>query len=195
MTENPVGVELVTLAIKEVEYFERLVEDLLVLAQVSEPRYRSGKDQVLFNELLEDEADGVCAAHGIALKKQFPEAPVYVRGDAHLLRRMVRNGLENAFSFARKEVSVRLEPVDARHSRVVIEDDGPGFSDEALKSYGERRVSRMLGTHGSERLSVGLGSVILKTVAQVHGGSVEVGNRTDRAGARLVILIPSTEKR
>ena len=73
--KDPVGVELVTLAIKEVEYFERLVEDLLVLAQVSEPRYRSGKDQVLFNELLEDEADGVGAAHESRSKSRFLRLP------------------------------------------------------------------------------------------------------------------------
>jgi signal transduction histidine kinase len=193
--KNPVGLELVTLAVTEVEYFERLVEDLLVLAQVSEPRYQSGKDQVPFNELLEDEVDTVAGHHQIALNKSIPAEPIYVRGDAHLLRRMVRNGLENAVSFAKKEVSVRLEAVDARQIRLVIEDDGPGFAAEALKAYGERRISRVLGSHGTERLSVGLGSVILKTVAQVHGGAVEVGNRAGTSGARLAILIPKIEKR
>ena len=33
--------ELIGLSLKEVDYFERLVEDLLVLAQVSEPRYQA----------------------------------------------------------------------------------------------------------------------------------------------------------
>ena len=50
-----------TLSVREAEYFERLVEDLLVLAQVTEPRYRAGADRVALDELVEEEAESVAA--------------------------------------------------------------------------------------------------------------------------------------
>jgi signal transduction histidine kinase len=43
--------EMMGLALREVEYFERLVEDLLVLAQVNEPKYRADRKPVSFVDL------------------------------------------------------------------------------------------------------------------------------------------------
>ena len=63
--------------------------------------------------------------------------------------------------------------------RILIEDDGPGFTQEALESYGVRRVSRIIEDKGTGRLSVGLGSVIMKTIASAHHGQVSVRNRPE----------------
>jgi K+-sensing histidine kinase KdpD len=102
---------------------------------------------------------------------------------------MLRNGLENAFSFASGRVRIQT----ARQGdsiEIVVEDDGPGISDEALKGYGERRVSRMIGSTGEGRLSVGLGSVIMRTVAEIHGGSLKA-TRLGPGGTRIEIRLPS----
>jgi signal transduction histidine kinase len=188
--------ELLSLALKETDYFERLIEDLLILAQVSEPRYHAGSELVSIGELLEDEAESVSARYEIGLKKQIPSLPdskrIQVQGDVHLLRRMIRNGLDNAFSFAKSEVSVSLRSEEAGKATIEIVDDGSGFSEEALLAYGERRVSRVLGGgDNGGRLSVGLGSVILKTVAVIHGGAVRVKN-VRPTGASLTIELPTT---
>lgn len=196
--------ELLGLALKETDYFERLVEDLLVLAQVSEPRYLASREALNLAELLEEEADGLRArrtseARKIELVKFLPAAPVLVHGDPQLLRRMIRNTLDNAFSFARHRVVVRLERENGERARIVVEDDGPGFSADALASYGERRVSRVLGTtQEASRLSVGLGSVIIKTVARSQGGEVQAANVTSGSGqavgASVSIRLPVTAK-
>jgi signal transduction histidine kinase len=185
--------ELMGLALKETDYFERLVEDLLVLAQVSEPRYLPAREVVDLKDLLDEETDGLAARRAGKLRvvKELGPRGVLVQGDPQLLRRMLRNALDNAFSFARGEVRVRLEQAASGEARISVEDDGPGLSPEALASYGERRVSRVLGTQaGSERLSVGLGSVIIKTVARSHGGEALASNRVDRGGASVSIRLP-----
>jgi signal transduction histidine kinase len=195
--------ELMSLALKEANYFERLVEDLLTLAQVSEPRYHEGGETVSINALLEDEAESVALQYGstkgkVHLKKDISSAPLEIRGDAHLLRRMIRNGLENAFSFAKSEVTVRLRRENAGLISIAIEDDGSGFSETSLHSFGERKISRTFEhskadeNEKSGRLSVGLGSVILKTVAQMHGGSATARNRMSGnqvAGASVTITL------
>jgi len=145
---------------------------------------------------LNDEVETAANYPAVCLKKEIPADQIYLRGDSHLLRRMIRNGLENALYFAKSEISVKLERESPNEALIVIQDDGVGFSEEALTSYGERRVSRVLGVQKGERLSVGLGSVILKTVAHVHGGFVSVANRDavdGCSGARLRILLPVLE--
>jgi signal transduction histidine kinase len=201
--------ELMSLALKEIDYFARLIEDLLVLAQVSEPRYNAKRTPVRLNELLEDEAESVAHLASrndprISLRKSIPAVAVDIPGDELLLRRMIRNVLENAFSFARGEVSVGLATSADGSARISIEDDGPGFSQEALASFGERRVSRTLGSSKdlngpsqTPRLSVGLGSVIARTVARVHRGDAQASNQSVDGkvrGACVTINLPGSKR-
>ena len=78
--------------------------------------------------------------------------------------------------------------------RIFVRDNGPGLSQEAIKGFGERRVSRAIEKSNGNRLSVGLGSVIMKTVAEVHRGKVLVSNRKSPAGevigAEVQIALP-----
>ena len=58
-SDTKVRAELMTLAQKEVDYFARLLEDLLILAQISEPRYAGDRREIQLEELFEDEAESV----------------------------------------------------------------------------------------------------------------------------------------
>ena len=77
---------------------------------------------------------------------------------------------------------------------VRIQDDGFGFSDSALLGFGVRKTRRTLMGNIDGRLSVGLGSVIMKTVAEIHGGRVVAENRLDPfgniRGAEIRIYLP-----
>jgi signal transduction histidine kinase len=192
--------ELTTLALKEIDYFERLVEDLLVLAQVSEPRYQPDSALVTLNPLLEDEAESVHARYSpeISLVKDIPEGAIHTLGDPHLLRRLFRNAIENAFSFARGEVRVSLKNRTDGNIEILVQDDGPGFSPEGLKSFGERRVTRAISPATRDRVSIGLGSVIMKAVAQVHRGSVIASNRVESdgkvVGAEVLVTLANSSR-
>ena len=191
--------ELISLSVKEIDYFERLIEDLLILAQVSEPKYHADDRPTDLVSLLDEESERVALNYlslnpKLTLQKEILPYPVLIQGDPLLLRRMFRNALENAFSFARQNVRVTLLTENAG-VKVSIEDDGQGFSEDALKAYGVRRMTRVLGSNHDGRLSVGLGSVILKTAAELHRGSVQVLNRQNTegevTGASVILRIPS----
>jgi signal transduction histidine kinase len=182
--EPAVQKEFMALSLREVDYFERLVEDLLFLAQVNEPKYHNKNESVKLNQLLSEEADDLALRWGqgtekIILSKKMTEESLQYQGDPHLLRRLFRNALENAFSFAKSSVEISFIKDADQKLIITIEDDGPGFSPEALRSYGERRLSRKLETSTEGRLSVGLGSVVMKAICLVHRGQIQISNRTD----------------
>jgi len=199
-SEKELRDELISISQKEVEYFERLVEDLLVLAQVSEPKHTSESALVNINEILNDEVESVGTLHeysnkNISIQRDEGTDSVAVRGDQHLIHRMFRNCLDNALSFAKSEVTVILRiNKERRNVEIVVQDNGPGFSEKALGAFGERRISRALGTEHENRISVGLGSVIMKTVARIHRGTIQVENRTlppgQIVGAQITISLP-----
>ena len=203
-SEKEIRDELISISLKEVEYLERLVEDLLVLAQVSEPKYTSESALVNMGDLLDDEVESIGTLHdfsnkNVSIHRGADTNNTLVCGDAHLIRRMLRNCLDNALSFAKSEVIVTLQmDKENRHIEVVVQDDGPGLSDKALAAFGEKRISRVLGTEHEGRISVGLGSVIMKAVARIHRGAIEAENRIlpsgQIGGAQITISLPVEKK-
>lgn len=133
--------EILRLAEAEVGYFEKLVEDLLFLARVGEPRYQVGHEKVDLSVLINQEGKNALSrsesqASNLNIECQGPanwpsQSPgsVEIHGDEQLLRRMLRNAIENAKSFAQGKVLIRWEIADAGRVDVFIEDDGPGFGD------------------------------------------------------------------
>jgi signal transduction histidine kinase len=183
--------ELAELAGKEVDYMGHLVEDLLLLAQLSEPSYQPHRQAVDFMALLEEEADSIALRKdGIRLEKDFLAQEVLLKGDEHLFRRLVRNSLENAFSYAKKQVSVSANVDTQGRVKVVIQDDGPGFDQDALAKFGERRGQRMIKKSQGGRLSLGLGSVSMKSVITLHRGELRVSNAPG-GGASVEFTVPS----
>lgn len=189
--------ELTSLSLKEIDYLERLVEDLLFLARVTEPSYLTQMAEVSLVEIVDEELNRMAARErasdsNIRVQRLYPDSDVRVKGDPHLLRRLFRNAFENAFSFARGEVTTEILR-EKDHVIVRIRDDGSGLSEEALLAYGEKRFTRVVNESAKKRLSVGLGSVIMKAVVNTHHGHLVIQNvmsaSNARAGAELVISL------
>ena len=186
--------EVLDLAAKEADYFEGLVDDLLFLGKVSEPRYRTQKTKVDISSLIEEELEPVRHRYANVKFNMDAQPEVYVEGDPSLLRRLVRNGIENAASFANAEAKITLRR-EGKNVIVSLLDDGPGFSQNALQTFGQRKFSRALPERKNRRISIGLGSVIMKSVAEAHRGQVIATNRKKSddsvAGADVSIVLPS----
>ncbi|GAA4335824.1 hypothetical protein GCM10023165_12520 [Variovorax defluvii] len=110
-----------------------------------------------------------------------------VRGVPRLLRRAIRNLLENARRYGAGEISVEL---DARGGRaeIRVSDRGPGVP-AALRERIFEPFYRLPGA--SERNGgVGLGLALVKSITERHGGSVRCEDRPG-GGASFVIALPN----
>jgi K+-sensing histidine kinase KdpD len=182
--------ELLNLSTKEIDYFERLVEDLLFLAQLKEPDYVDHRSTFNLPETVLDVAEDclfMSSQKGkkLELVENLKDQKQDFAGDQHPIKRLVRNAVENACSFARSKVTVTLENADNRMIRLIIADDGPGFKADDLNSFGQRNISRKLNTDVNGRVSLGLGSVVIKTICDVYHGNVSIQNIKDSSGAVL----------
>jgi signal transduction histidine kinase len=186
--ESSVRGELTSLSLKEVDYFEHLVEDLLFLAQATEPGYNLEAKLVKISRLIEEEAESAAKAKspdGKNINIQLALDPAAeLKGDPHLLRRLIRNAIDNATSYANKSVTVSAR-FENGQVQCVIQDDGPGFSEEALNEFGKRKLSRKYISTSQRRASIGLGSVIMSAVVSLHRGHMTVENRFDSKGEIL----------
>lgn len=178
--------ELLSLSNKEISYFARLVEDLLVLSQVDEPKYSSVTSGVSVAQLLQEEIYDIELKNPlkkINFKSDFAEGEPLIQGDAKLLKRMLRNALENSVSFARSELWVSINDLGHGSYSISVADNGQGFRPDDLAHFGERRITRQIIDGGGQgRVSVGLGSVIMKKICEFHGGELRADNRIDENG-------------
>lgn len=115
-----------------------------------------------------------------------------LRADERLLRRAVRNLLENARRYGRTgntpaAVEVRLRLAPNQHLDILVEDRGPGVPAEQCERIFEP-FYRMPG-HAEHAGGVGLGLSLVAQIAQRHGGEVRCEAR-EGGGSRFVIRLP-----
>jgi len=122
-------------------------------------------------------------AQGKSIAFTAPEDPVVVAGNAEMLRRAVRNLVENALSHTPEGTALEIV-VDGRGCVSVL-DEGPGVPHANRDLIFERFWRR----DGSKGGGVGLGLAIVKRIVNAHGGSVSVENRPAR-GANFTIALP-----
>jgi signal transduction histidine kinase len=111
---------------------------------------------------------------------------VLVPGVAKLLRRVVRNLLENARRYAAGEVTLVIRTGDG-FATVQVNDRGPGVP-EALAERIFEPFYRLPGASEREG-GVGLGLALVKSITQRHGGTVQCRNRPD-GGACFEVRLP-----
>jgi signal transduction histidine kinase len=109
--------------------------------------------------------------HGKNIALSGAEGPVWIKGNAEMLRRAIRNLVENALNYAPQGTDVEIV-VDGRGSVTVLDmGDGIPFADhqQIFKRFW-RRDSRRPG-------GAGLGLSIVGSIVTAHGGTVTVRNR------------------
>jgi signal transduction histidine kinase len=126
-----------------------------------------------------------CAAYGADFAVADGQTPV-IQGDARLLRRLLRNLLENAARYGGGAADVSLATTGGE-ARIAVADRGPGVPDAEREKIFEPfyRLRNMPESAGG----AGLGLALVKQIAERHGGRVGVASR-DGGGARFEVTLP-----
>jgi two-component system, OmpR family, sensor kinase len=131
-----------------------------------------------------------CAKSGAELQV-LSESAIAVQGVPKLLRRLMRNLLENANRYAKTgqtQPAVLSLQLDAKQVTLRVTDHGPGVP-AALRERIFEPFYRAPGA--SERDGgVGLGLALVKSIAQRHGGSVRCEAAASGQGACFVVTLP-----
>jgi signal transduction histidine kinase len=111
-----------------------------------------------------------------------------IRGDAERLRQVLTNLIDNAIKYspAGDEVEVRAYQENGL-ARIDVRDHGPGIAKEDQKLIFEK-FGRISGPDTS-RPGTGLGLFIARSIAEAHGGGIEVHSAPNQ-GATFTLELP-----
>ena len=170
----------------------RMIEDLL-----DRTRIQTGKLELVPAVLdlgqcvaeVVDQLRPLAQAKRQRLDACYPEAPLLVWADRDRLVQIVINLVQNAMKFTPEDgrITVSVAKENHRHAGVAVRDTGPGIPPEFLEKIFDP-FFRIAATRTTSK-GLGLGLSIVRTLVELHGGTIEA-RRPDDGGAELHFTLP-----
>ena len=180
--------------LEEIERINTLVAGLLILARADAGVLRVDLQPVVLKTLLLgifEQMKVVADAHSINLQTGDLQS-VSVRGDREHLRRLLLNLVDNAIKYTPAGGSVTLSlQSDNEWASLIISDTGIGLSEDEQQKIFDR-FHRAVDTRSKDERGVGLGLSIARSIADVHGGRIEVKS-TPGKGSTFTVFLPANQ--
>ncbi|HTT60086.1 MAG TPA: HAMP domain-containing sensor histidine kinase, partial [Acidimicrobiales bacterium] len=182
--------EVAEVVVREGRRLDGIIGDLFWLARHDENHLDVEISEVDFDDLLYEEASRVRSMSELSVDTSAV-APTRVLGDLTMLRRMIRNVVDNAMRYAQKEVRFNSH-YEGDEVVIWVSDDGDGINVADSARFFER-FTRADSARSRRSGGTGLGLAIVSEIASRHGGSarfveVDSGSRIElrvhRAGPR-----------
>ena len=183
--------ETVALVTDELDRMSRIVEDLLVLAKAEQPDFL----QVAPMEIAEFTTDVAVKSRAFGDRDWSLDACATgeIEADRQRLAQAMLNLARNALEHTPPDAAVAIGSAWADDGlRLWVRDTGPGIEPADRDRIFERFARGGNGRRRSE--GAGLGLAIVRSVADAHGGRVELDSRPG-FGATFTIVLPASRER
>ncbi|SHF05671.1 His Kinase A (phospho-acceptor) domain-containing protein [Mariniphaga anaerophila] len=166
----------------------RLIENLLNISRLESGHISPRLDWCDLNDLVNKVADDLKdELKPFTLKINVPDDMPLVKIDFGLMEQVLYNLLINSTQYAPPTSDILLSVNYTNGTLVVeVEDNGPGFPENELKSA----FNKFYRVDKHRTGGLGLGLSIAKGFVEAHDGTIAVKNRKSR-GAKFTIQIPS----
>ena len=183
---------------RQVSHMKHLLDDLLDASRVSSGKITLKKSQLLLADMVQSAAEisqPVLNSHNQELMIDLPQQPVVIDGDATRLSQVFSNLLINASKYSPPGKSIS---VSARHSAdgkvaVSIKDQGVGIEPE-VQSYIFDLFTQAPRTLDRSEGGLGIGLSMVRTLVELHGGSVQVHSDGLGHGSEFTVVLPLVAK-
>jgi len=171
----------------------RLLDDLLDVSRVTQGKIEIRKEVVDLGTLVEDAVQAVqplIESRGHALSLMIEQGPLYVEGDASRLQQIQQNLLTNAAKYTppggKILLSVRREESEAV---LRVRDSGKGIPHDMLETIFELFVQSEATLDRSDG-GMGVGLTLVRTLVELHGGTVTAHSGGLNRGSEFVVRLP-----
>jgi signal transduction histidine kinase/CheY-like chemotaxis protein len=191
--QDAVVARTANIIVRQANHMTRLIDDLLDVSRVTRGLVELKKETLEFKRIVHDAVEQVGPLMNNKqqqLSVELPDQPVHVEGDHKRLVQVVANLLNNAAKYTPESGHIRLHLASAgERLSLTVSDDGIGMQPELIArvfdlfTQGERTSDRSQG-------GLGLGLALVKTLVQLHGGTVSAASSGPGQGSVFTVELP-----
>ncbi|HEX6100084.1 MAG TPA: ATP-binding protein [Thermoanaerobaculia bacterium] len=172
----------------------QLIEDVLDVSRIASGKFtceRQPVDLLAVAHAAIASLHPAASAHKVEILTGFPTALPQIVGDERRLQQVIWNLVSNAIKFTPAEGSVTIRIAHAGPLvRLTVQDTGQGIAAEFLPFLFEpfrQADASTTRAHGG----LGLGLFIIRTVVELHGGTVTAESPGTDRGATFTVELPA----
>lgn len=169
-----------------------LVGDVLDTSRIEAGTFSYRFDEVDLGRVVDEAVEtAVLAQQDVPVVASVRGALPAIRGDRARLRQVLGNLIENAVKYSPEGGEVRVSAVAANGAvRISVRDSGPGISrDQQVRIF--EKFGRA-DVEGGSKPGTGLGLFIARSIAEAHGGSLDVNSAAEQ-GSTFTVSLPVGE--
>lgn len=178
---------------RQTRHLSRLLDDLLDVSRITRGKITLERAVFDLREIVRhalETSRGLIEERGHRVQLSQPDAPVKVAGDEVRLEQIVTNLLNNAAKYTDPGGQLWVTLTEQQSEALLsVRDTGQGIAKELLPrifdlfQQGDRALDRSQG-------GLGVGLTLVKRLAELHGGSVEVHSDGPGQGTEFLVHLP-----
>mgnify|MGYP003583352570 FL=1 len=178
---------------RQVDHMVRLVNDLMEVSRITRGKIELQMRPVLLDAVIDDAIElsrPFIEPAGHVLSVEIAAEPLVVHGDAVRLTQVFSNLLNNAAKYTPAGGRIHvLARRDNRQAVIEVSDTGTGLAPDTLNSIFEM-FAQVSGTARVAQGGLGIGLTLVKSLVELHGGSVEATSEGLGRGATFTVRLP-----
>ncbi len=180
------------------QYMLDLIGDVLDLSKVEAGRYSLTLDTFDVSDVVRSSVKMIrpaADAADVAIEMDLPQDDVLlITADRKAVRQSLLNLLSNAVKFSPKGSHVRVAAMaQGGQMRLSVADQGPGMGADEIARIGQPYVQGAAGL-STEARGTGLGLALVRQLAELHGGQLELDSMQGR-GTTAHLILPTEASR
>lgn len=182
---------------RQLAHLTQLVDDLLDAGRVTLGRVRIDKRPVSVKDIVELSVEG--GSHLLHDKHQrlsvsIPVEPLMIAGDLTRMVQLVQNLLQNAVKFSPPSSVIRLRALRAeRLIAIAVSDQGRGIDASMIDAIFNLFVQETPADEQQNRAGLGIGLTLAQSIAEMHGGHIEVHSLGRDEGSTFTVWLPELD--
>ena len=180
---------------RQLGHMTRLVDDLLDVSRITGKRLAMRFEPVRLADLVEHAAQGVQPLLGerpFRVRVDDDARGLWVSGDQDRLGQVLNNLLGNAIKFTGSDapIELALRAAGDGFAEIALTDGGFGMPPEVLEHVFDLFYQAPQGADRS-RGGLGLGLAIVRSLVEMHGGSVRAESQGAGHGSCFIVRLPT----
>ena len=179
---------------RQLSHLVRLVDDLLDVSRINSGKIVLKRERITFQDAAAAALEASrplidAASHSLTI--EWPNEAVWLDADPTRLTQIFSNLLTNSAKYMRPGGQIKFSARQQGHSLIVsVQDTGVGIPADMLGSV-FNMFTQINRTLDRAQGGLGIGLSLVKTLVEMHGGSVQATSGGSNLGSTFTVILPA----